>query len=59
MRQLKMMKKLLTHLKLSQDLLDEFEDIQGGFNSHTKTVRKQIKEIIYEAENFLENEIAV
>ena len=59
MRQLKMIKKLLTHLKLSQDLLDEFEDIQGGFNDHTKTVRKQIKEIIYEAENFIENEIAV
>tara|TARA_E500000331_G_scaffold337623_1_gene365925 strand:- start:2357 stop:2521 length:165 start_codon:yes stop_codon:yes gene_type:complete len=54
-----MIEKLLTHLKLSQNLLDEFEDIEGGFNSHAKSVRKQIKEIIYEAENFIDKEIAV
>ena len=39
MRQLKMIEKLLTHLKLSQDLLDEFEDIQGGLTA----IQKQLK----------------
>ncbi len=59
MRQLNLIKKLLTHLKLTQDLLDEFEDIQGGFNDHTKKVRKNIKEIIYETEHFIKTETAV
>ena len=55
MKQNTLIKKLLNHLKVSQNILDECEDSQGGFNNHINNLRRNMKEAMYEADKYLKS----